>query len=55
MSAHLKLALFLRRYKKDRQELLHKFGKELTFDDLVFATLMANLLIPECYLITLPG
>ena len=34
-----KLALFLREYKAEREQLYHELGKQLTLDDLVFATM----------------
>ena len=41
-----KLALFLRDYWKDRERLYHQLGKELTLDDLVFASVEGKPLDP---------
>ena len=41
-----KLALFLRKYKADRERLYHELGKELTLDDLVFPSIEGRPLDP---------
>jgi len=41
-----KLALFLRKYKADRERLYHELGKELTLDDLVFPSIEGKPLDP---------
>jgi len=41
-----KLALFLRKYKADRERLCHELGRELTLDDLVFPSIEGKPLDP---------
>ena len=46
VSMTLKLALFLRVYRAERERLYRQLGKELTLDDLVFASVGGDPIAP---------